>query len=120
MIMIKRYWYFYVLFLAALAYMIWACVSGDDERIIRSVFFFLSMLIVFVTTIIRDKTIRKKDIKLPSVVIRRMVVLFICSIVAIVTGYFAGYLLIGCIVSFVLGCFALKSVMCSYRSNSSK
>ena len=44
------------------------------------------MLIVFVTTIIRDKTIRKKDIKLPAKVIKRMVVLFICSIAAILIG----------------------------------
>ena len=116
----KRYWYFYVLFLAALAYMIWACIYGDDERIFRSICFFLSMLIVFVTTIIRDKTIRKKDIKLPAKVIKRMVVLFICSIAAILIGYCTDYLLIGCIVSFVLGCFALKSVMCSFRSNSSE
>lgn len=109
--MIKRYWLFYILFLVALAYIVGAYYSGDDERISRSIYFFLSMIIVFVTSIIRDKTIGKKGGKLSSIVIKRAVVLFVCSIAAILIGHFTGYLIIGCAVAFILGCIVMLDIM---------
>ena len=108
-IMIKRYWYFYVLFLLSLAYIVVAYISKDDERLFRSIFFLLSLLLVLISSIIGDR-IRKKN-KLPSKVIKRMVVLFICSIAAILIGYCADYLIFGCIFSFLLGCVALVDVV---------
>lgn len=115
--MLKRYWFIYVLLLVSLAYIVCACIYGDDERIARSIYFFHSMIIVFVASIIRDRTIVEKGIKLSSIVIIRMLVLFVCSIAAILIGYFTDYLIIGCVVAFILGCIALFDALRAVKSS---
>lgn len=117
LIMLKRYWFIYVLLLVSLVYFVGACIYGDDERITRSIYFFLSMIIVFVASIIRDRTIVEKGIKLSSIVIIRMLVLFVCSIAAILICYFTDYLIIGCAVAFILGCIALFDALRAVKSS---
>lgn len=108
MFMIKRYWYFPVLFLLALVYIVGAYVSKNDKQISISICSFLSLITVFVASIIGDE--RRKKIKVPNKVKKRLAALFACSMAAILAGHLAGYLLIGCIISFVLGCVALIDI----------
>ena len=116
--MLKRYWlFYYVMFLVSFAYIVGACIYGDDERIERSIYFFLLMIIVLVTNILRDRAIVEKGIKLPSIIIKRMVVLFVCSIAVILIGYYTDYLIIGCAVAFILGCIALFDALRAVKSS---
>ena len=103
------------MFLVSLAYIVGACIYGDDERITRSVMFFISLLAGLAGSIMGEKRRNKQPI--PAKVLKRMIFLFGCSIVAILIGHFTDYLIIGCAVAFILGCIALFDALRAVKSS---
>ncbi|MBQ8484840.1 MAG: hypothetical protein IJ534_01695 [Bacteroidaceae bacterium] len=96
-------------FSVAIALMILAWLSHNDKYISISVMSFFSLLAGLAGSIMGEKKRNKQPI--PAKVLKRMIILFVCSIAVILIGYYTDYLIVGCAVSFILGCIALFDVI---------
>lgn len=99
------------LFLLALAFMLFAWYVHNDKQVSISIGVLILLVAGFIGSVIGEK----RNNRLPSAAIKRLVVLFLCAIAAILIGYLTDLLTIGCIASFILGCIALIGL---YRTSS--
>ena len=112
----NKYLLLVILIPASIIFIVIACLIHDDKQISIAFMSFILLIASLAGSIIGEKEKNKQV--LSGQMIKQMIVLFGCSLAAILIGYLVDYLIVGCIISFMLGCLVLINIKKTMINNS--